>query len=481
MTGSSGAPLPARERALVGVTVLHLVFLPWAVGTMHPWSQLTSLGLALAGFFLALFPRAGDRIPGAGSPAARLLKFPLFWAGLVLLAYIVVQGVNPAWRFVSNADHWWLEPLHHVCWLPHGVDAPFSRSNPWRALVVMGSLWLLVCSVWTGLSRRRSYRILFSALVANAFLLALLGLLQQLTGADRIFWSYPSSSPSFIASFIYRNHAGAYFNLMVALAVGLACWQDQRARQRHATAGPAGLLALTAALVGLMVVLSASRLAIISLLFFAVLAGIGLIGQRRRQSLPARPRAAGWLLAAGLLAFLAVGFTALPVDRVWRRFAELAAHPALVVRDRTVAGQAAFDMLRDDWLLGWGAGCFRHAFPLYAQHYPDIYFSARHVQNYWEHAHDDLLEFPIELGLLGLLPIAFALSWSAWRLGQGRFWRNSVAFPLVLAGGLTLVHAGGDFVFQNPAVLLTWGVLLVGAVRWTELDGPDKRQSFAKP
>jgi hypothetical protein len=27
-----------------------------------------------------------------------------------------------------------------------------------------------------------------------------------------------------------------------------------------------------------------------------------------------------------------------------------------------------------------------------------------------------------------------------------------------------------DFVFQNPAVLITWAVLLAGCIRWAELD-----------
>ncbi|MGA3007493.1 MAG: hypothetical protein ABSE59_06340, partial [Opitutaceae bacterium] len=55
-------------------------------------------------------------------------------------------------------------------------------------------------------------------------------------------------------------------------------------------------------------------------------------------------------------------------------------------------------------------------------------------------------------------------------------WRNAVSLSVVLGCALTLLHASFDFVFQNPAVLLTWSVLLVGAVRWAELDQPGGRR-----
>ena len=66
--------------------------------------------------------------------------------------------------------------------------------------------------------------------------------------------------------------------------------------------------------------------------------------------------------------------------------------------------------------------------------------------------------------------IAAPLSWLGWTLLRRRFWANSLALPVVLGCLLTLVHARMDFVFQNPAILLTWAVMLLAAGRWTELD-----------
>jgi len=453
------------------MTAVHLGFLPWALGGVHVWSQFVSLGLAAVGFVLALGVR-GD--PPSGSalaqPAAKLWRWPFFWAGLVTLAYIAVQGFNPSWRFVADGRSWWLVPIPHLAWLPTGVAAPFARSNPWRGFLVLGSLWLLVCSVRRGFLRRQSFRVLFALLTANAGLLALLGMAEQITGTPRIFWSYTPSNPQFVASFIYRNHAGAYFDLMVALAAALAWWHYRRSRRLLESPAQTVFFAFLAAFVALIVIFSASRMAIFLILVFGiVVAGTSIAQFLRRDGEGEGGREAVSVLAA-LAACLLIGLIAIGADTVWGRFAELANDPAATLRDRMWVRQAAGQMLRDRWFFGWGAGCFRYGFPLYAQHYPTVYEYGNGLRKYWEHAHDDLLEIPIELGAAGLLPIAATLASGLPGLRRRRFWRNPVSFCIILACALTVAHGWLDFVFQCPAVLLTWSVLLVAAARWAELD-----------
>lgn len=479
--GSGKGGMPGRpalhplEVTVVVLTSVHLCFLPWAFGTVDVWSQLMSIGFSLVGFALVLLPRA--RVRGFSNdpvvitrPIARLWRFPVFWAGLVLLGYVAVQGGNPAWRFVSNDSAWWLEPIRAVAGLPAGVDAPFSRSNPWRALVVGASLWLLVCTVWAGFSRRRSYLVLFTVLAGNAFLVAVLGVLQKLSGTGRIFWSFPPANDSFMASFIYPNHAGPYLYLGAALCFGLAWRHSQRAHRGLEKIWPARLWTLAAVIIGAAVVLSYSRTSILMLfVFVAVVGGIlvarrfwpGKSGGDHREFLPLG------LLLVGTLGF---GLVSLRSEQVWKKFAPLAANPTAVAQDRAIANRASVDMLRDRWVLGWGAGCFRHGFPLYAQNYPAIYLSATHGLKYWEHAHNDLLEFPIELGVVGMLPVVAMLLWGAGRFYRRRGWTNPVSLAVALGCVLVFMHSGVDFVFQNPAVLFTWGVLFVSLSRWAELD-----------
>jgi len=469
------------EKGLIGITALHLCFLPWALGTMHVWSQLMSLGFAITGMVLAAWPRETDDAFSEAPrschwPAAQLPRWPVFWTGLAFLGYLVVQGLNPAWQFMIDADSWWLEPLDPITWLPSSVEAPFARSNSWRTLTVFSTLLLLVSSIWVGFTRRKSYYALGSLLATNAGLLALVGLAQRLDGTKQIFWSYVPSNASFIASFIYPNHAGPYFYLMAALAVGLAWWHNQRARKRLDHPGAAAAYIFVAACCCSLVVLSSSRMSILLLLAF-ILAVAGRLGWRMfKRTGPVRQRPEWLHLSLILAVLLGLGGMTLRTEKVHQRFAAFVADPATASRERTLTRQATGDMFRDHWFFGWGAGCFRYGFPKYTKKYPAIHYWSHGPRSTWEHAHNDLLEFPVELGVAGLLPLSGILGYSAWQLCRRRFWNNVVPLSLVLGCALVVVHAWVDFVFQNPAVLLTWSVLLAAALRWTVLDQPSRRR-----
>ena len=59
-------PLPTGDKRVLFILVVHLCFLPWALGTMTAWSQITSLCLAGVGFVAALWaakPETGDLRP----------------------------------------------------------------------------------------------------------------------------------------------------------------------------------------------------------------------------------------------------------------------------------------------------------------------------------------------------------------------------------------------------------------------------------
>lgn len=432
-----------------------------------------SLGLALCSAGIAFMPLPAANAAFVERPPLReVARSPLFWLGAAVLGVIAVQALNPAWRYVSNSQDWWLQPVAHVPWLPRGVDAPFTLSNSGRALVILGSVWLQTLAVWIGLRRRRSFHLLFSILVANAALLVVLEILQALTGASGIFWDYTPSSGSFVASFIYRNHAGAYFNLMVALAASLGWWHFRQAQKTHAKSSPAALLAFIAAGIALVVVLSASRMSIANLVAFLGLTVLLIVVRRLRKNRQGFLRAdliVLWLALAGIGGVVVL---CVEVDKVRERILHLVEDPRASSRDRALVAQASIEMLRESWPAGWGAGCFRHGFPLYAAHHPEIYRSRPETQLYWEYTHNDFLQFAIELGLYGMCPLLLLILAALVRLGRARFWRSVVSNSLVLAVVLLGLHSTVDFVLQNPAILHTAGFLLIGALRWVELDAP---------
>jgi hypothetical protein len=80
------------------------------------------------------------------------------------------------------------------------------------------------------------------------------------------------------------------------------------------------------------------------------------------------------------------------------------------------------------------------------------------------------VEFPIELGLLGLLPLLGAVIYFSARLLRSYVWYNPLSTCVVFGLMLTIGHARYDFVFQNPAILLTFWLLLVAATQFNELE-----------
>jgi len=474
---------PQERRTLAWVTI-HLCFLPWALGTMHLWSQCASLTLAVIGFVVAAWPRRYTEAGATGEPVEiqvrplrRLWRFPVFWIGLALLVYIATQGLNPAWRYKANSTYWWIEPTTHLSWLPSGMDVPFPNAGPWRALIIHASLWLTLCTVWIGFMRRLTFRLLFTFVAANGVLLAILGLAQLLTHATGIFWVVKSSNAAFVASFIYRNHAGAYLNLALALAVGLAWWHFVRARRYFEKSSPASVYTFCAVILGVTVLFSLSRGAAITMAAFILLAGTTFVWSLWSQPTDRRSYVASIGLVVLLMGFIGVGLYSLNLKKVRTRFDNVFSDSDASFSSRVEAHSAAAEMLAARPLYGYGVGCFRYGFPEYVSKHPNIYYSGIANRWFWEHAHNDLLEYPIEFGLFGFGIILAGIGWLCWRLVRWRFWSNPLALPLVLGVALTIFHAWGDFVFQNPAILITWAMLLLAAGRWAELD----QQPTARP
>ena len=73
------------------------------------------------------------------------------------------------------------------------------------------------------------------------------------------------------------------------------------------------------------------------------------------------------------------------------------------------------------------------------------------------------------------------LGYYVWGYLRGRFWRNPLALLGTFGLLLTLAHAMIDFPFQNPAVLITWCVLLVSLGRWIELERGPGQTDFSPP
>ncbi len=489
------SPLPFRpkaktyalqplERTLAGVIITLLIFLPWALGGLRVWGQWPMFGLSVLAFLIALIPRTyDDRYHTGGNLRLymwpKLLRFPIFWLGLLYIALVICQICNPAWRFRSSNNSWWLESMDYVTWLPHGIEGtPFTMMNGWRALMIHGSAWLVVCALWVGITRRKTAQLILTTLAINGVVLAFIVILQRLTGTQKLLWLFDSPTTYFAASFTYKNHAGEFFALILALCLGLAWWHTRQTERKMGKSNPGMVWGFAALLtvVGQMFTFAraASAVGLVFLVMVAVAFGLRLLFRRSGGPSPLIT-AVTTLLGA---AFMTIAITQMDSDKVWKRFERLFKEDqAGSVTSRQLATQSTLDMARENIVLGHGVGGFRFLFPLYQQHYPEIWTRIGPIgpkkwgqqRMYWEHSHNDYVEFLAELGLVGIGLAVVALLTvliAAWQVNLfGQFGL------LLMLGGPALVAATAavDFPMHNPAVLFTSLAVIALTLRWAQL------------
>jgi hypothetical protein len=462
------------ENTLLWVVGAHLVFLPWALGTMRPWAQIISLVLAALSFVLCLLPRNyTEEHTGAASfrllTFPKLLRFPIFWLGLALLGLVLTQALNPAWTVMTDGKLVWSRQIPHTSWLPPGVEAPFEKWGPWRMLAIFSSAWLTACAIWVGFTRRRTVQVLLIALACNGLLLGLFGIAQRLVGNGKMFWFFESPNPSFFSSFIYKNHGGAYLDLTLAVSCGLAAWYYLRGLRRLEKSNPSGVLAFFSTCIAVSVLTSYARGATLVMLVF-LLASIGaFVFHQFTAASEHRKPIVTIVLILIFGYFLKTGLEALRSGEAWDRLKSGVMREDLSLEMRERATKASLEMLGENWRLGVGAGSYRFIFPIYQHRHPEL-VEYRGQRQYWEHAHNDLIQFPIELGLTGIVIFVAGLGWFVFTLLRSYFWENALTTSVLFGLLLVLAYGWWDFPFQCPAILITWITLWTTITLWTRFE-----------
>lgn len=472
-------PLHALERALLFVACLTLCLPPWTYGLNKVWTGIGCAGLAALTLAIALVRRRyteqqGEVVMGTYYPARRLLHFPLFWLGGCLIALMVIGACNPAWFYETNGYHWQITAHPNVSWLPTSVDTPFSFYSAWRTIVVYLAAWMIVCALWIGITRRRSLQIMGWVMAANGLALGVVGLIHRFSGPQYesvVLWSHSVRGALSYGSFVSRNHAGAYLCLSAALLAALAAWSYFEGRRKMARSSPTGMWLFLLCALLLAIAFSYSRASVIVCACFLVMAALAWVVMRWVHGSSLMPKQVTIVLCALFLAGGAFAVHTLDFSTLQRRFQEFVTHGEQEVsyQMRVQARERAVRMWEDHWVRGAGAGSFRFLFPDYIR---DNKFISGGGRFFWEHAHIDWVEIPIEQGVTGVFLIAAAYFWWLWHWFKAGGWKHPFALMIFLGSVQTLLHATMDFPFQHPAVLVTWWALLIMALRWAEFEAP---------
>ncbi len=314
---------------------------------------------------------------------------------LALAIYVALQALNPSHDYERTSQS--LLPRTCLGWLPHSVDAKCTW-DAWGMLVTYGVLFWAVCGCF---KRVAEVRVLLMVLVVSGFGLALVAILENVSGEQKLLWVRESPAPELMGgAFVNRNNYAAYMNLLVPVALALGSCAGETRSKARSKGHPGYLFYFMAAVMAASVLRSGSRAGLVICVLvlgcwlwnFLFSRNDHARNSRKRLFLTVFLVAAA---AAGLLVFSGIG----PIAA---RFAPPANEEEAQVLEhsntRPIAYKATLAICRDHWLYGTGAGTFHRVFPYYQP--------ASLAGGFWQYAHCDWLQWVAELGVAGFTLVA---------------------------------------------------------------------------
>lgn len=338
---------------------------------------------------------------------------------------------------------------------PLSLDPALTQLHLYRGLALVMMFTLTAALI----NSARRLRLLLAVLVVSGTAQAAYGALMVLTGVE-----YGFLIPKYVGlgsatgTFVNANHLAGYLNLCLAAGIGLLLaelgdgvsyggWRSRfRSWLRLLLSGKLQLrICLALMVVGLL--MTRSRMGNIA--FFSSLAAVGglLVLARDRFS---------WRVLFFLLSLVLVDLVLLGqwfgLDRILDRLATT----DLAAEDRVSYLQPLLRYFADFWLTGSGGGSFYGIFP----NYLPVGTTALPL-----HAHNDYLQFAVELGVACALLLYAVVLWGAWQAWRALRERRSrqlhgAALAVLMSIGWLALHAAVDFNLQLPVTALTFVTLL---------------------
>lgn len=356
-------------------------------------------------------------------------------------------------------------------WRPLSIDATATLD----ALLLFLTYAALFVVVYNLVDSRARLLRMTRVLVAFAFFVAFVGLLQDLSGVERVYGLKVlryGGSP--YGPYVNHNHFAGLMEMMIPLTFALLVRRilrpssgggSTRVRSQGVPlpdgdgpmgerAGQAILLGLALAVMSAGLLLSLSRAGLVALALSAgsVTMLLAIRGRMGRWQVAV----AGLLLACGLAAFLWIGPGS--VINHFRRAESVQNEPSFWTR--ILVWRASLGIFEDFPVLGTGLGTYSAAFLPY---YP------MGTEKTWLQAHNDYVQLLTEVGVVGAVVVAVGFLLLLARLLGPILGRQEVKERLIYYGLCTgilslLLHSVVDFNLQVPGNAALFVVLLAMAL-----------------
>ncbi len=298
----------------------------------------------------------------------------------------------------------------------------FASVTVWLTHAVAMLLALLIGTTSRTRAQIREYLFWFATAVA------VLGIVQNVTGGGRVFWLFDSgSTESVMGVFVYRNKFAQFLELFLPFALFRAV---------EGSRPIAGIAAAAVMIVGSIAAGSRSGFVIVAL------EAITFFWLMRRGRWLDDSRAVKLSLQAGLLVLIAGGVVGL--DFLQSRFKQ-----NILYDVRIPISLATVDMIKEHPWFGVGLGAWPAAYPEFAHLDTGVFVNQ---------AHCDWLQWTAEGGL-PMLVLMLWLAGMAVRVGLDRPWSIGVLF--------VLIHGLVDYPMQQVPQFATL-VMAVLSLAWTD-------------
>jgi len=448
------AHISFREKLIVGLLSIEGIYLGWCLGGYPLKSFYVFSGLSLLAFLTLFIPMKSES-EGVRRNLRGLIRYPIFWLGILFLAYVLVQGLNPAWVYVLGEKEWWLKSVAHIEWLPSSVNAPFEKMNAFRVMMVFGNALMLLCVIWLGVRSRHSLRIFLWVFSINMVLFSSVGILQVALGVRKILGVYKPAT-NFFGSFAYRNHGSIYLYLGLAVLLGLLLYYYRREQQGVDRSGKYFFCVSMIFLVLSGFIFSASRGGVLGAV--AVLVFFGVMLMKYLSDIHSSKKVLFCMLTI-IVTVVVVGLVFIDekyIHRMESRFEGENLIEKIGDQRRVLLLEATYEMFMDKPIFGWGAGSFQHYFPAYRTRYPylDKEEGAGRRLHYLS-AHTDWLQYLAEYGVVGCSVIAAVFLYWIGMCVRYLKGMNGMSFMIYAGCLVLLMHSMVEFIFESHSLEVT--------------------------
>lgn len=348
---------------------------------------------------------------------------------------------------------------------PITVDSHHTQQFLLATATYVG-MFLLVLGIATSTRRLRWLAI---AMVFSGVLQSLLAILLYSAKAKySIFFFEIDHEKRTFGTFSYHNSLANYLIMCISLGIGLLLekkgsreerikgWRDRVRIMLLFVLSPSMLLRLMLVVMVIALVLTRSRMGNAALMVSLLVIGIPsfLLAARRKM-------VEILLLLSIVLVDVVIVGNWIGLDRVADRLSATTIVRQEGIREESLEDRSgpalhALNMIRERPLLGFGGGTFYTAYPR---------FNGEELRQYYDHAHNDFVQFSTEVGLIGTGLLGMVVISTIWRAVCVRRQPYSsldsgLAFGTLLAIPAVLLQASVDFHFQIPANAMTFTVLL---------------------